>query len=209
VIYENVEIASYEGERFFEADFTVDSKLFLPRSVVSKHGTAQISENTVKGRIRTFKVRVEGDFPLKDTLCIIKGVAGLSDTDRTPIDLKSGTVGWSKFVEMTTVAGELIIDGICEDRYIIRNNTVLGDMLLIPNPAAELTTLRFELFEDADVNIEIIDNRGFVSQVCLNRKFYAGENYYELNLAGFGTGNYKVKINAAGEQSFMNLIIMR
>ncbi|MFA7625494.1 MAG: hypothetical protein WCZ17_00485 [Candidatus Kapaibacterium sp.] len=209
VIYENVEIASYEGERFFEADFTVDSKLFLPRSVVSKHGTAQLSENTVKGRIRTFKVRVEGGFPLKDTLCIIKGVAGLSDTDRTPIDLKSGTVGWSKFVEMTTVAGELIIDGICEDRYIIRNNTVLGDMLLIPNPAAELTTLRFELFEDADVNIEIIDNRGFVSQVCLNRKFYAGENYYELNLAGFGTGNYKVKINAAGEQSFMNLIIMR
>ena len=208
IIYSNTDNGNYGGVRGFTSEFTVNSKIFLPTSVESKHGKAELISNTVSAGIRTFGIRVEGDFPKDDTLATIIGVAGLTDTDRSPL-IMLNKLGWSRFVNMVINTGEIIISGICEDRYVIKNNQIISDMLVIPNPASNQAKLRFELTENADIKCEVIDNIGNAILICKDFTGQTGENIIEMNLVSFGTGNYKVRLSTPNDFSVINLIIIK
>lgn len=208
VLYSNSENGPYDGVRTFTADFTVNSKIFLPTSVVTNHGKAEITSNGVFGGVRTFGIRAEGNFPKNDTIFTIIGVAGLTDTDRSPLIMLE-SLGWSRFVNISKNDGEIVIIGICEDRYIVRRNQIISDILVIPNPATEAAKLRFELTESTVIRCDIIDNTGNSILVCNDFNGHSGENILDLNLSKFGTGNYKVRLSSANDFQIVNLIIIR
>lgn len=208
ILYQNFENGPYNGERNFNAEFTVNSKIFLPTSIETKYSSAELTSNRTENGSRTFGINVTGDFAPSDTLAIIYGVAGLTDIDRSPL-IMTGGVAWSTFVKTTADTGMIIISGICEDRYIIRNNPIIKEMLVIPNPAVVSAKLRFELFESSQIMCEIIDNNGTAVQICNNFQAHAGENILDLDLSNFGTGNYKVRLSSKNDFSVVNLIILR
>ncbi|MDT3739267.1 MAG: T9SS type A sorting domain-containing protein [Candidatus Kapabacteria bacterium] len=209
ILYTNTENGPYEGKRIFEAEFSVNSKLFLPRSIESKYGTATLTSNNVNNGLRTFGIKVEGDFPLSDTVAVITGVAGLSDIDRSALLMSDNSTGWSKFVNTKSLPGEIIIIGICEDRYIIHVGSIIKNILVIPNPVVETAKIRFELTENVTVKCEIIDNSGLSNVMCSDFDGKTGENILDLNLSKFGTGNYKVRIATGNSFITTNLIILR
>jgi hypothetical protein len=209
IIYKNTENGPYSGERIFEADLTVNSKIFLPRNVQSKFGAAELTSNKVVAGVRTFGIKVVGDFPANDTIATIVGVAGLTDTDRSQILLTDNSTFWSRFVETETQPGQIIITGICEDRYVKKNNSIISNLLVIPNPVIDNVKIKFELVEDAEVVCDIIDNTGYSRRICSYFEGKAGENILNLNLSNYGTGNYKILIKSDADYIMSNLIIMR
>ncbi|MBX3042929.1 MAG: WD40 repeat domain-containing protein [Candidatus Kapabacteria bacterium] len=208
VIYSNSENGHYAGVRKFVGEFTVNSKIFLPVEIMTKFNRGELLSNTVQNGLRTFTIEVEGDFDKSDTLAVIKGVAGLTDTDRSLLIMTENSV-WSKFVTTVRDTGEIIIDGICEDRYIVSRNAIIGEMLVIPNPAVVAAKIRFELLENAEIKCEIIDNTGNVTMICDDFNGIVGDNILDLNLAKFGTGNYKIRLSSQNDFSVINLIILR
>lgn len=208
IYYSNIENGPYKGIRSFNAELSVDSKLFLPTGIESKYQLSEITSNTVSGGLRTFGIRVEGDFADSDTIAVIKGVAGLSDTDSSPIILSGGVV-WSDFVETKSEPGEIIIIGICEDRYIVHNTGIIKEILLIPNPAAYNAKIRFELTDNSSIKCDIIDNNGNIELICNGFDGHIGENIIDLDLAKFQTGNYKIRLSTNSEFSVVNLLILR
>jgi WD40 repeat protein len=209
ITYSNTENGVYNGKRIFEADFEVNYKLFLPRTVESKFGPGSITHNSVNNGIRTFGIKVEGDFTPSDTVAVIVGVAGLSNIDRSPISITNNSIGWSKFVNMTSEPGEIIITGICEDRYIIRTQSIIKDLVVIPNPVSAFAKISFHLVQDADINCDLIDNTGCTHKLISEHKGNSGNNLLDLNLSQFGTGNYKLRISSGSEFITRNLIILR
>ncbi len=209
ITYTNAENGPYDGVRLFEADFEVNSNLFLPRKVESKFGKGEITHNYVNNGIRNFGVKVDGNFNLSDTLAVIVGVAGLSSIDRSPISITANSIGWSKFVDMKTESGEIIITGICEDRYIIRTQSTIKDLLIIPNPVSSLAKVSFEIENDAEINCDIIDNTGASHLLIKDYKANSGYNILDIDLSKYGTGNYKLRIYSGNDFLIRNLLIIR
>ena len=65
--YTNSSNYPYLGERFFEAEISMNPRLFLPFEVSSVHGLAEITRNEVVSGRRYVKLRVEGNFPEQGT----------------------------------------------------------------------------------------------------------------------------------------------
>jgi len=209
IVYTNTENGEYKGIRDFEASFDLDYRLFLPRRIETKYNSAEITSNRVNSNVRTFGIKVSGDFALKDTIATIIGVAGLSEIDRTPITYNENSPGWSKFISTVTIPGELIISGICEDRYVIKLNSKIKEVMVIPNPVSMMAKISYELSEDSYVDFDLVDNNGVVHNLIKKLSAFKGNNTTDIDISSFGTGNYKLRITAGSEFLTRNIIILR
>jgi hypothetical protein len=90
-----------------------------------------------------------------------------------------------------------------------KNNSIISNLLVIPNPVIDNVKIKFELVEDAEVVCDIIDNTGYSRRICSYFEGKAGENILNLNLSNYGTGNYKILIKSDADYIMSNLIIMR
>ena len=193
VNYSTSEYRSYKGIRFLEAEFTIHPGIFLPLSVSSKYGDAEIIRNEVVSGKRYIGVRVDGDFPASGTAALIEGVAGLTDTDSSPILYTESPEYWGTAVNVELESGLFKLTNLCGDRRILSPD-ILDIVSVSPNPTDGEFTLDFDINESGKCEIEIYDNLG---QIVMNTdKFDAKEgiNRVIIDVSRLKSGNYRVVV---------------
>ncbi|HRP02447.1 MAG TPA: hypothetical protein PLE30_07365 [Candidatus Kapabacteria bacterium] len=198
----------YQGIRPFEATLEVNPKLFIPTGVVSDMGQATLISNIVNGK-REFKIRVDGNFDTTGTLAVIKGVAGLSDTNYSDITIKEPSAKFGEFVNTVIKNGSIFINDICNDRYIQNNHSPITIKGLSPNPANEHITLSFDSKSSEAVRIEMINSAGAPIFKIKHYKTKSGTNYITFDTSKFSVGNYSVNISCENSVQSISFIIMR
>lgn len=210
VKFENSENFPYLGERFFEGEFSINSRFFLPDSISSKYGKASLLKNETIDGIRHVRFRIDGDFYEKSgVLCKIEGVAGLAESNSTPITWSNPLLLWGKSVSVLTKNGTFTLTGICDNRYILQNNTGLAIQSINPNPASEKTTVIVETNKDETVTIEILDYMGQRVFFTPPIQIKAGRNEIDLNLQYLSNGEYSILVKSSESSFLRKLIIVR
>jgi len=199
----------YRGDRPFEATFEVNPKIFLPTSVQSNRGDAELISNISSSNKREFKVRVNGNFDESGLLATIKGVAGLSDTNYSDLIINESSLNFGTNVNVLVKNGGIFINDICNDRYIYNDLNQVEINGLSPNPANEYINLDFESTSVNDVRIELIDNLGSVLFSVNNFKTKIGTNRITFKINSLGIGNYKINIYSDVSVKSASFIIMR
>lgn len=214
---ENVEIPieikpndrdKYNGIRPFEATFEVNPKIFLPTSIVSDLGSASIISNQVNGK-REFKIKVEGNFDNAGTIAVIKGVAGLTDTNYSDLTIKEPSLKFGEYVTTVVRNGSIFINDICNDRYIQNNKSPITIKNIAPNPASDFVTLKFDSENSDPIKIEMLDNIGDIIFTMNYYKPKIGENEITFDVSKLGIGNYNINIYLTNKAKSTSFIIMR
>ncbi|MFP4528333.1 MAG: choice-of-anchor D domain-containing protein [Candidatus Kapaibacterium sp.] len=207
--YENRHNRDYAGERFCEAEFSVNPRLFLPETVESDHGQATITRNEIVGDERIVGIRVEGDFPRQGTLARVIGPAGIAETDRSPLQLQNGNLYWGEAVDVTPVDGELIITGLCGDRRILQNDAKVSIVSLMPNPASGVVNVVFDSETEDSYFVEIYDELG--QKVLTTSRFsgHNGRNEIGINLTGIAPGTFRLMLRSDDSWSAEMLVIIK
>lgn len=198
----------YKGVRPFEATFEVNPKIFLPTSVSSDIGEASLISNNVNGN-REFKIRVEANFDNPATIAIIKGVAGLTDTNYSDLIIKEPSAKFGEYVNTIVRNGGIFINDICGDRYIQNEKNIVMIQSIAPNPANDFVKIVFEAETTDPLKIEMIDNMG--NQICVinNYRPRIGTNELTFNTSKCEIGNYNFNIYYLNKIKSSSFIIMR
>ena len=78
-----------------------------------------------------------------------------------------------------------------------------------PNPFNPTTTIRFDLPETADVNIELYSIDGRHVGSILNQKMPAGKHQVEVNGRSLASGGYVYRLNAGSFSASKTMILMK
>jgi len=90
----------------------------------------------------------------------------------------------------------------------IEENTGQTDYNVYPNPVTETSQIYFNLANDANVSVDVLDIAGRVVKTIYNGDLNAGEQYYQLNNADFNAaGIYMVRLMVDGVISTKKVII--
>lgn len=113
---------------------------------------------------------------------------------------KIGVGNWSPTWTLTT--GDFIPSGVTQPK-------VFEDKFSIsPNPASNLVNIEFNLLQNCEANVKIINN---ISQEVLTHKIQArkGDNYFSINLkdANLCKGSYLLMLQAGKEQKYFKLMV--
>ena len=87
--------------------------------------------------------------------------------------------------------------------------TNLSELNIYPNPAANEVKISFNLMENANTVIEIMDVTGRIVKTLLNEKMSIGSSTKTFNVSGLDNGNYIVRINTDGHMTQQKLSIIR
>lgn len=205
--YQNSENHPYNGRRFFEAEITLNSKMFLPLSIESEFGSASITKNIILDNIRVIGFRVEGNFPNSGTLAKIIGNVALGETDSTSIDWNLSSNFWGKNVRVTTQNGLIKLIGLCGSRRVIVEENFIRDIQINPNPAKDNIDLSFVAVEGGNFTLRIFDVLGnllYDGQIVAN----AGNVNHKIEISNFSNGIYKLVIskgNKAVSKEFIKI----
>ncbi|MEO9532396.1 MAG: choice-of-anchor J domain-containing protein [Crocinitomicaceae bacterium] len=82
-----------------------------------------------------------------------------------------------------------------------------SSMSVYPNPSSDLTNIRIELKENADVNIDIVNTLGQVVYTKSSNNVAAGEYYYQVDVADFAAGIYTVRATVNGQVTTSKLSV--
>jgi hypothetical protein len=200
---------SYKGIRTFEGEFEVHAGLFLPLEVKSEWGDAILIRNSIEGNIRTVGFRIDGDFPTYGILGVVKGVAGIAETDRSDLEFTDGKSFFGSSTKVTTENGELLIIGLCEDRRIIRSYANLSNVTINPNPANNLIQLDFDANFFGNADIEIADFMGNVVNRITGVSVSEGLNSVNFDVSPISSGLYTIRVISNNIISTQSLIISR
>ena len=187
----------------------VNPKIFLPFVVLSDYGEVKLLSNSIISNERIFKLRVTGDFNKEGTVAVIKGVAGLTDTNFSLIKTQNTSAFWGKSVNTLAKDGSILITDIWNDRYVkdIAQGAVLKNIL--PNPASDHIIMEFEAFSNEPVRIEVLNNLGETMFNISNFIPIIGKNNITIKTDSFSIGNYKLNILTGSKASSAGFIILR
>ena len=204
------ELFSYRGERFFYSEFSINPRIFYPKSAVSKFGTAEIIKNEIVNDRRIFGVKITGDFnTFEDELVNISGIAALCEVDNSEINFVSTSDFFGDSVSISYSDGIFQLIDLCPDRLILRKGLTLES--IIPNPASTVVTLNFKIFEEinSDIILEIFDLSGSkFFEEKLDGKI-KGSYSKTLDVSNFTQGNYQIFIRFEGEILSYSLNIIK
>lgn len=207
ISFTNIENASYNGLRIFEAVVTIDPKMFIPEYAVSEYGEATIENMGIENGKRLMKLRVNGDFPAAGTLAKIVGYPGLSENNTSTMlfdNTKSSFWGASTTFEQTSGLFTLLLS--CNDQTIIHNNTQIQNVS--PNPASDAANIQIVTDEESDYELIVSSNEGRVIH-SQNLRLSVGENIVQLNSSDFDSGNYIITLKKDRVISSKNLVIIK
>lgn len=106
---------------------------------------------------------------------------------------------------------QILYLGFPVDRFIVGANepkTAINNMKLMPNPASSNTALLFDLKENAEYNISVINMAG-QRVMDLNGQAVAGKNALNLNTAALNSGVYFVRVNAGAQSGVVKLNVVK
>lgn len=185
---------NYEGFRNFNATITINPRLFFPTDVYSKFGDSKILENKVENGLRIIKVNSFGNFATSDTAIHIKGVAGIAETDESPINFIESDSYFGKSTKNIFTNGKLKIKGLHENRRVIHTyDENISISSISPNPTSDFATIKIN--SEIEINSELIlrDIRG-IEILRNNSKLINGENLIEFELTNISNGQYYIDL---------------
>lgn len=205
--FDNRESKSYKGERFFEAEITLNPRLFLPESAESIYGNAIITRNEIIDDLRVIGVRVDGDFPAKGTAVEIRGIAGLDKVDTTVVEFTEGPFYWGAAASVATNPGMLKI--INTGGRLIYRDKAVKILAVSPNPAEDQFNVEFESKTDCKAEIEIYDFLGNLVLIVENINVSKGINSVSVNSSRLKSGSYNIVLKTDSALDVMNIAIVK
>ena len=201
----------YEGERFFYSDFAINPRIFYPKYVESQFGKAELIKNEIINDKRHFGIKITGNFDKRSgELAQIKGVAGLCETDKSPIEFVNISQFFGKSVNVTKNNGIFQLIELCPNRFIKVNNSKLIFESISPNPTPNNATIIYEIIDTitSDVIFEVFDFVGnkIFSETLVNEQ---GRHFKDINFANLTQGSYRVLIKFESEIQSYNLNIIK
>ncbi|OGU42526.1 MAG: hypothetical protein A2X61_12190 [Ignavibacteria bacterium GWB2_35_12] len=203
----NTENKPYKGDRPFETEFTANPRMFLPQSVTSDYGDAELVRNEIINDRRIIGVRVNGDYDLRGVVAEVHGIAGLAETDTSKIEFINTSSFWGKAVNVNFVNGDFTLINLCGTRRFLQNSNI--SFSISPNPAYDDIDVDVESDTNSNINIDVIDYLGYKVENLFSGDVQKGVNKLRLNLAGIGIGSYYIQIQSAGSQLIQPFIIVR
>jgi WD40 repeat protein len=207
--FTNSENRQYNGLRFFEAEITINSRLFLPDTVKSDYGTAKLTRNEIVEGKRIIGIKIEGDFPVNGKVAEISGYAGLGETDTSSIEFVPNGKFWGVSVQTKLKNGFFQLINLCEGRYILQNEGIISGLTIIPNPVANDFILEFESIESGIATVEIFNNSGSLVLKQTNIEVNRGQNKVNIDASLINSGSYKLVVKIRSSFSVKELIIIR
>lgn len=181
----------YGAERPFVAEFTVNPRMFLPTDVVLSNGKAELIRNEIVNDKRIIGIRLLREFEGSGVVATINGVAGLAETDKSPIEVVKQSLFWSQFVTTTATDGTMDLINLCNTRRILQPSNSLLLTGITPNPISETATLIVESSSEQSVRYDVLNTTTgeyvIRSEVIAIRQ---GINYLPLSCTQLPTGSY-------------------
>src|SRR5690606_9310347 len=162
--------------------------LFFPIEVTSKFGEASLISNSVENDLRTIKVNAFGNYANQDTILVIKGVAGIAETDFTDIKFIQNDTYLGESTRNFLSNGSLKIDGLHEDRRIIHTYN-LQIQTISPNPISNNTTIKINSNLKSNAKLILRDLTGNEIK-NYNIKLDEGINEFNYKLNYLSSGTY-------------------
>ncbi|MFN3306230.1 MAG: T9SS type A sorting domain-containing protein, partial [Candidatus Kapaibacteriota bacterium] len=206
--FKNTENKPYNGKRFFEAEFSLDKRMFLPLSIETEFGSAKIIKQEILGDKRIIGIRVEGDFPQDGILAKIVGNVGLGESDVTSIDFNTQSNFWGKNVLVEYLSGSLRLVDLCGNRRIKVEDSEIKNLNISPNPANETITLGFQTQYSGLLQIEIFD---VVGNLHFSERYFINEGEYHetINISFLPNGLYRLVLKIRDISSSIEFIVFK
>ena len=83
----------------------------------------------------------------------------------------------------------------------------LGNLIVYPNPATEISSIEFSVDKDTFLNIEILDMNGVLINTLYNSRVKKGKNRLSFNIAHLKSGVYFINFNEKGTTLFNKKLI--
>ncbi|TAL69507.1 MAG: hypothetical protein EPN82_06645 [Bacteroidetes bacterium] len=202
----NSENKPYKGIRPFKAEFTVNPRVFLPQSVSSEYGDAELIRNEIINDKRIIGVSVNGDYDLKGVAAIVHGIAGIAETDTSKMEFVKTSSFWGNAVNVSFINGDYKLINLYGRRFIQNNNISFS---ISPNPASDIIDVSIESDGNTIIEINLFDYLGNKTANLFSGEVTKGISPVKLNLANIGTGSYYLHISSAASQLIQPLTIVR
>ncbi len=209
ITFKNNENVAYDGPRSFEAQIRLNQRLFLPQSVESDFGEAEIWRNDVEGDWRIIGIRVTGNFGAEGVVVNIHGLPGLAETLTTPIEFVEESLYWSSAVTTLGSAGELIITPEDPTRRLIKRSALMTVTGVFPNPASGAATVEVNSSESARVQMVIVDMLGNQVAGLPPIDVPEGSSRHIIDVNAVPVGAYRIVLQAASDIASSPLLIAR
>ena len=92
---------------------------------------------------------------------------------------------------------------------ISESNKLINDLNTFPNPVSDVLTLSFNLKENSDIKIDIVDLTGRIVIGGTKISYPSGKINSVVNMSELSTGNYAVKISVNGIVSEKMISVVR
>jgi hypothetical protein len=198
----------YNGKRSFEAELSMNPRLFFPDKVTSDFGIGTLISRELANDRRIIKFRIDGDFNSTDSIVAkIHGFAGLAETDTTYMYITQNSTFWGKNVKTQYQGANFKLINLCGDRRVV-DNSLLKSVSLAPNPANDRTTLTINTKENQKYEISIFDYLGnIIKKQSIECKI--GDNSLDLDLKNIPIGIYSIKLTNGFENKTIKMYIER
>lgn len=208
------EAIAYNGNYIFTAKLAINPRIFYPKTISSKFGTAEITENTVFNDIdkRVFDIKIIGDFNKNSgILAEIVGIAGLCEVDSSEINFHQDSQFWGKNVKITKTDGLFKLINLCGNRRISRDNDKLLIKSISPNPAKNDINLSYEVLKDIDCSIKFSIYNYFGTKVFeqTDGAKKIGDYTQQFSINYLPTGSYKLTVEYDNTIQNYNLTVVK
>jgi hypothetical protein len=212
VRFNNEQAKEYNGERFFEAELTINPRMFIPygdNSVKSNYGTASLIKNEVVNDKRVIGFRVDGIFPNTGIVVDINGLAGLAETSTSPIEFVGSSIFWSRAVNNVLTNGTFTLINVCGERYVNQSANSISIYGLSPNPVNDKFILNLYSKVKTDCTIEIYDNNGNLLLTTSSISIVVGTNEIPVNAGDLISGNYKIVVKTTNDIAVGTFVVIK
>ncbi len=205
---DQIEVHSYQGERFLEFEISMNPSLFLPQYAESDYGIVDINFDKIKAGKRIIEVLFNGNITKNKTEILrIYGVPLLGNTDTSTIEFNNKSPFFGQNVTTTTKDGFFKLTGICDDRFLMTDG-YLEFKSATPNPATAFIDIEYEVF-GSPKHKAYLNMHDMAGSLLFQTEIESaiGQHKYRLDIKDYTSGAYILIIHY-GEKKIISVNII-
>ena len=204
-IQENVQ---YKGIRSLEVRMQIYQRHFYADSIRVPGGQGELISQTVDGDIRTITLRMSAPFMSRENIvAYLIGRVGIAELDSSIVSFDTAATGFGTAVATSYKQGLLRIANPNPDRHVlIKKGPIIRS--IYPMPVSTQASVELSAESVGCAHITIVDAQG-VTATSVSRDFEAGQNRFDIDVAGLPRGVYTVIVRAHDSVSSLPMVVMR
>lgn len=196
----------YKGERTYQGAISVNPRLFIATSAESAFGTATIVSQDIVNDARIIRFHVTGDFSSSNVLVLLKGPAGIAETDWSPLLPVTDVSHFGSAVSVVVLSGSLTVQHPERSRRIQHPRFSIVPSVW-PNPADGYVKIALNDSHHRILSVSVADATGRV-RVLVNSEANA-HGTVSLDCSQLEPAVYNVTLNTTGGVISRRLIVVR